>query len=70
MNPIYDDLFSFDYVKYVYQEPNVRVINHGPPPTKPFELKSPDKSKKSKKDMKKESSDGKKPSDDSEIITT
>ena len=52
MNPISDDLFSWDYVKYVYQDPNVRIIDHGPPPAKPFELKAPEKSKKSKKESK------------------
>jgi len=43
--------FSHDAAQYIFQTPNVRIIEHGPPPKKPFEVKSPDKSKKTKKDV-------------------
>jgi hypothetical protein len=52
MEPI--SKFFHDYEQYVYQIPNVRIIDHGPPPQKPFEIKTPDKSKKTKKDTDKQ----------------
>ncbi len=54
MDPVSNQPFSHDYAKYVYQTPDVWVINHGLPPSKPFEVKAPEKSKKTKKDMEKE----------------
>lgn len=53
MNPISNEMFSHDAVKYVYQDPNVRVVNYGihPHPVKPFEVKAPEKSKKTKKNF-------------------
>lgn len=55
MDPISNQVFSHDYVKYVYQDPDGRIVNQGhPPPAKPFDLKGPEKSKKTKKDTDKE----------------
>lgn len=50
MGPI--SKFSHDAEQYIYQIPNVR-IDHRQPPTKPFELKEPEKPKKTKKDVEK-----------------
>ncbi len=40
--------FAHDAELYVYQPQNVKP--QGPPPQKPFEINSPDKSNKAKKD--------------------
>lgn len=53
MDPISNQKFSFDFQKFVLQDPNVRVVRHHLAPPKPFDIKAPDKSSKSKKDMKK-----------------
>lgn len=50
MNPISNQGFSHDAVKYVYQDPDVRRVNQGPPPSKPFNIKVTEKSKKTKKE--------------------
>lgn len=50
-DPISNQVFSHDYMKYVYQDPDVRIIHSTAPPAKPFELNPPEKSKKSKKDL-------------------
>jgi hypothetical protein len=46
-------VFSHDAVKYVYQDPNVQVVNYNAVPTKIFKVDAPEKSKKSKKDLEK-----------------
>lgn len=51
MDPI--SKFTHDSEQYIYQTPNVRIVHHGPPPTKPFEIEAPDTSKKTKKDLEK-----------------
>lgn len=56
MDPLSSKFFH-DAEQYIYQTPNVRIINHGKPPEQPFELKSPDKSKKTKKDVDKRKSE-------------
>lgn len=48
MNPIENERFSYDFQKFVLQDPNVRVVNIDHPP-KPFSLEGPKKSDKSKK---------------------
>ena len=58
MNPISNQLFSHDAVKYVFQDPDVRIVNHGPLPIKPFVLEPTEKSKKTKKDVNKEKQQG------------
>ncbi|MBA2369408.1 MAG: hypothetical protein H0V82_10360 [Candidatus Protochlamydia sp.] len=50
-DPISNQVFSHDYVKYIYQEPDVRITHHTVMPAKPFELNPPEKSKKNKKDL-------------------
>lgn len=52
MDPISNQQFSHDYTKFVYQDPDVKII-HKEPPRKPFEVKPTEKSKKSKKDNQK-----------------
>lgn len=56
MDPISNQVFSHDYIKFVYQDPDARFVK--PPPTKPFEIKGPEKSKKTKKDMDKKKEQG------------
>lgn len=51
MNPISNQIFSDDFHKFVYQDPNVRIVDIIHPPLKPFIL---EKSNKTEKDMKKE----------------
>jgi hypothetical protein len=51
-DPISNQVFSHDYEKYVYQDPDVRII-HQIAPAKPFELNPPEKPKKNKKDFEK-----------------
>lgn len=51
MDPIANQAFSHDSVKFVYQNADERVINQGIPPTKPFKLDPPEKSKRSKGEM-------------------
>lgn len=51
---IYNDQFPVYISKYVLQQPNERVVNVDYKPPKPFELKAPDESKRSKKDTKKD----------------
>lgn len=53
MNPISNPLFH-DYPKYVYQTPDVVPIHGHMPSPKPFSLKPPEKSKKTKKDIAKQ----------------
>lgn len=54
MDPISNQIFSHDYLKYVLQDPNVRIVERVlPPSTKPFEIKP---SEKTKKDLKKKKS--------------
>ena len=55
MDPISNQVFSHDSVKYVYQDPDVRMINQGLPPSKPFDPKAV---KKTKKDLKKNKEQG------------
>ncbi len=50
---IYNDQFPVYISKFVYQQPNERVVNVEYKPPKPFELTAPDESKRSKKDLKK-----------------
>ncbi len=50
LDPISNQLFSHDAIKYIYQNPDV-VVSHGPVPSKPFEVKAPEKTDKSKKDL-------------------
>jgi hypothetical protein len=45
--------FSHDAAQYIYQTPNVWIIEHGAPPNKPFSINAPEKSKKTKKDLEK-----------------
>lgn len=55
MNPISNQVFSYDSEKYVYQKDGVvPVVNQAHLPAKPFKLTPPDKSKKSKRDLEKE----------------
>lgn len=49
MDPI--SQLPYYYDKYVFQDPGVWNISHGSLPTKPFEIKAPEKSKKTKKDI-------------------
>ena len=49
MDPISNQSFSHDYVKFVFQTPDARVVYRATPPPKPFEVKAPEKSEKSKK---------------------
>ena len=60
-DPISNQMFSHDSVKYVFQDPDVRMISQAPPPPKPFNIKSMDKSKKTKNDKKKKQDQGKSP---------
>lgn len=53
MNPISNQSFSHDYIKFVYQNPDVRVIHYGLYPAKPFKVDAPEGSEKTKKDLKK-----------------
>lgn len=55
MNPIPNpnQVFSHDAVKYVYQEPDMRMVNPPLFTVKPFNVKTPEKSKKTKKDVNK-----------------
>jgi hypothetical protein len=62
MDPVSSKFFH-DSEQYIYQTPNVRIINNGQPPQKPFDIKSPDKSKKSKKDAEKGKSEERKSDD-------
>lgn len=52
LDPISNQLFSYNYQKFVLQDPNVRVV-HPFETQKKFELK-PKKSEKSKKDLAKQ----------------
>ncbi len=60
MDPISNQVFSHDSVKYVFQDPDVRIVNQGPPPSKPFEIKAAEKSKKTKNEKKKKEGKGEK----------
>jgi hypothetical protein len=53
MNPIQNPQFDHDYVKFVYQQPDVRMVQPQAPPAKPFVIKPAEKSGKSKKENKK-----------------
>ncbi len=53
MDPISNQQFSYDFQKFVLQDPNVRVVHMQGIP-KPFSLVPPEKSEKSKKDIKKQ----------------
>ncbi len=52
MEPLPNQQFSHDAIKFVYQQPDA-IIVPGPPPTKEFIVKSSEKSQKSKKDHEK-----------------
>lgn len=52
MNPISNQQFSHDAIKFVYQKPDPEIICPAVP-IKPFKLKSSKKSKKTKKDFNK-----------------
>lgn len=55
MDPISNQQFSYDAEKYVYQKDIVLPRDHPVElPSKPFKIESPDKTKKSKKDLEKE----------------
>ncbi|MEI8365528.1 MAG: hypothetical protein WCF65_03830 [Parachlamydiaceae bacterium] len=57
-NPISNQQFSYDSVKYVYQD-NLDTRGAPPlPPTKPFKISAPNKSEKSKKDIEKKKKQG------------
>ena len=59
MDPIPNQAFDYGYIKYVYQQGDPQSIHRNLPPDKPFKIKSPKKSEKTKKDLKKQSpSDG------------
>ena len=59
IDPTSNPIFSHDFQKFVFQEPNVRMVNMYHEQPKPFEINSPEKSKKSKKekDSKKDGQD-------------
>lgn len=72
MNPIENEKFSYDFQKFVLQDPNVRMVNIDHP-IKPFNLEAPkkaDKSKKNKdgKDAKKKEEGDQDPDKGSKII--
>jgi hypothetical protein len=54
MDPINNQLYSHDAIKYIYQNPDAMQIDPVSLPNKPFELKAPDKTQKSKKDFSKD----------------
>lgn len=60
MDPISNQMFSHDYPKFVYQNPDVLIVPPGPTAFKPFEIKGPEKSKKTKKDLDKKKQGDKK----------
>jgi hypothetical protein len=51
MDPISNQVFSHDAVKFVYQDPDVRFINYNIQVRKPFKVEAPENSKKTKKDV-------------------
>lgn len=51
MDPLNNQLFSHDAIKYMYQTPDAMQINPSSIPSKPFELNAPEKAKKTKKDL-------------------
>jgi hypothetical protein len=55
--------FYHDSIKYVYQDPDSRMVNPGPPAVKPFKIKAAEKTKKARNDIKKKQTqdDGKTP---------
>lgn len=62
MNPIpnfTNPVLSHDAVKYVYQEPDIRMVNPSRLNVKPFKVKSPEKTKDANK--KKQKDEKKKP---------
>ena len=65
MNPISNQQFSYDFQKFVLQDPNIHTIHMQATP-KPFSLTPPEKSGKSKKDVKKQ----KKQKDDTSDTST
>lgn len=60
MDPISNEMFSHDFQKFVLQDPNVRIINTNVDPPKPFDIKPPEKSSRSKKDVAKQKNQEKK----------
>lgn len=58
MDPI---KFAHDSQVYIYQPPNVRQVYLGPPPEKPFEVKSAEKSEKAQNGKEKKKKDSKEP---------
>jgi len=56
MNPISNpnQVFSHDAVKYVYQEPDVRMVNPPRLNVKPFKIEPPEKTKDVNKKKEKE----------------
>lgn len=59
MDPI-SSQFSYDFQKFVLQNPNVREFYYQIELKKPFSLDPPDKSDKTKKDLKKQKEEQKK----------
>jgi hypothetical protein len=55
-----DPVTSHDYVKFVYQIPDVRDVYYAAVPKKPFKVEETKKSDKSKKDLKKQNPQEKK----------
>lgn len=62
MNPISDPnpVFSHDAIKYTYQKPDTRMMNPPAVNIKPFSLKAPEKSKKTKSEIDKKKKDNEK----------
>jgi len=53
MDPLNNQVFSYNFRKFVLQEQDVRPINQsGYPPTKPFSVDPPNKTEKSKNEPK------------------
>lgn len=52
-NPISNQVFSHDFPKFVYQTPDIQVINAQHTP-KPFSLQAPEKASKTKKELDKQ----------------
>lgn len=54
MDPISNQVFSFDYEKFVLQKDHCIINERHTLPRKPFDINATKKTKKSKKDAKKE----------------
>lgn len=53
MGPIFNQVYNHDSVRYVYQDPNIRITCNNVEQVKPFEPNL-DKADKTKKDLKKQ----------------